>query len=105
MARRQSLRIGFKHLDTFASIGAFSGGGGKNLDTLIPDPEGARKLRFLWISCGDKDGAMKGSEAVHASLEAKNIPHIWHIDAGGHTWPVWRNDLYLVSQRLFRDEK
>jgi enterochelin esterase-like enzyme len=48
---------------------------------------------------------MKGSEAVHASLEAKMIPHIWHIDAGAHTWPVWRNDLYLVSQRLFRDEK
>ena len=29
----------------------------------------------------------------------------WHVDSGGHTWPVWRNDLYLFSQMLFRDKQ
>ena len=29
---------------------------------------------------------------------------VWHVDSGAHEWPVWRNDLYLVAQRLFRDQ-
>jgi hypothetical protein len=33
------------------------------------------------------------------------VPHLWHVDSGAHTWPVWKNDLYLLSQRLFRDDK
>ena len=48
---------------------------------------------------------MKGSEAFHVSLEKMQVPHVWHIDAGGHTWPVWKNDLYLISQMLFREKK
>ncbi len=32
------------------------------------------------------------------------MPHVWHVDAGAHTWPVWRNDLYLLAQRLFREK-
>ena len=35
----------------------------------------------------------------------KKVPHVWHVDSGAHTWPVWKNDLYLLSQLLFRDEK
>jgi enterochelin esterase-like enzyme len=117
MGAGQSFRIGFKNLDTFAWIGGFSGGGGgkggakggtkdgaKGGVTALPDPERARKdLRLLWVSCGDKDGAMRGSQALHAKLDELKIPHIWHIDSGAHTWPVWKNDLYLISQMLFRD--
>jgi hypothetical protein len=28
-----------------------------------------------------------------------------HVDSGAHTWPVWKNDLYLLAQRLFRDDQ
>jgi enterochelin esterase-like enzyme len=106
MGAGQSLRIGFKNLGTFATLGAFSGGGGKNAANLIPDAERARKdLRLLWISCGDKDNGFKNSEALHENLDSQKIPHIWHVDAGAHTWPVWKNDLYLMSQMLFRDAK
>src|SRR5262249_48309403 len=59
---------------------------------------------LLWVSCGDTDKILKGSEAFHNALDEKKIPHIWHIDSGGHTWPVWKNDLYLMSQMLFRDK-
>jgi enterochelin esterase-like enzyme len=105
MGAGQSLTIGLKHLDKFAWIGGFSGGGGKAAN-LLTDPETARKqLRLLWVSCGDTDKILKGSEALHNALEEKKIPHIWHIDSGGHTWPVWKNDLYLMSQMLFRDSK
>jgi enterochelin esterase-like enzyme len=103
MGGGQSLRIGLKHLDVFAWIGAFSSGGGGSFGNLITDPAAASKqLRLLWVSCGDKDGLMKTSQSFHASLDEKKVPHIWHIDSGGHQWPVWKNDLYLLSQMLFR---
>jgi enterochelin esterase-like enzyme len=59
---------------------------------------------LLWVSCGDKDRLMATSKTFHTGLDEKKIPHVWHIDAGGHTWPVWKNDLYLLAQRLFRDK-
>jgi enterochelin esterase-like enzyme len=105
MGGGQSLRIGLKHLDTFAWIGGFSSGGGGPLATVVPDPEAASKqLRLLWVSCGDKDRGLDNSKAFHTALEEKKIPHIWHIDAGAHEWPVWKNDLYLLSQKLFREK-
>jgi enterochelin esterase-like enzyme len=102
MGAGQSLSIGLKHVDKFGWVGAFSGGGGKAAATLT---DGAETLRLLWISCGDKDNGFKNNEALHNSLTDKKIPHIWHIDSGAHTWPVWKNDLYLISQMLFRDKK
>jgi enterochelin esterase-like enzyme len=105
MGAGQSLTIGLKHLDKFAWIGAFSGGGGKAAKS-IGDPDAVgKKLRLLWISCGDKDNGFKANEGFHTFLEEKKVPHVWHVDSGGHTWPVWKNDLYLMSQMLFRDPK
>jgi enterochelin esterase-like enzyme len=103
MGAGQSLRIGLKHLDTFAWVGAFSGAGGSAAD-LITDPAAAAKtLRLLWVSCGDQDRLMNTSKSFHAALDEKKVPHVWHIDSGGHTWPVWKNDLYLLASLLFRE--
>jgi enterochelin esterase-like enzyme len=104
MGAGQTLNSGLKHLDKFSWLGAFSGGGGKAAN-LITDEAAVKKLRLFWISSGDKDQlAFKGSESLHNTLKEKNIPHVWHIDSGGHTWPVWKNDLYLIAQMLFRDK-
>jgi enterochelin esterase-like enzyme len=105
MGGGQALRIGLKHLDVFAWIGSFSAGGGGAPATLLADPDNARKLRLLWISCGDKDRVLDASKGFHAALDEKRIPHIWHLDSGGHTWPVWKNDLYLLAPMLFRDKR
>ncbi|MFO0967298.1 MAG: alpha/beta hydrolase-fold protein [Gemmataceae bacterium] len=105
MGGGQALRIGLKNLDHFAWIGGFSSALFGSPDLVKDGPDAAKKLRLLWVSCGDTDKLMKGSEAFHQSLEKLKVPHIWHIDSGGHTWPVWKNDLYLISQRLFRDTK
>jgi enterochelin esterase-like enzyme len=59
-------------------------------------------LKLLWISCGDQDGLMSISQGAHGYLKDRNVSHVWHVDSGGHTWPVWKNDLYLFSQRIFR---
>jgi S-formylglutathione hydrolase FrmB len=102
MGGAQALNIGLKNLDTFAYVGGFSSAlfGAQDI---IPDAAAA-KLKLLWVSCGDADRLMDGSRSLHETPLAKKVPHIWHIDSGGHTWPVWKNDLYLISQRLFRDQ-
>ncbi len=104
MGGGQSLNFGLGHLDTFAWVGAFSAAPNtKAPGQLVPDPAAAaQELRLLWISCGDQDGLIDISQRLHAYLKERNVPHIWHVDSGAHTWPVWKNDLYLFAQRIFR---
>ena len=104
MGGGQSLNFGLGNLDTFAWVGGFSSAPNtKPSEQLVPNPEEAtRQLKLLWISCGDKDGLINISQRLHAHLKEKNVPHIWHVDSGGHNFPVWKNDLYLFSQKIFR---
>ncbi len=104
MGGGQSLNFGLGNLDTFAWVGGFSSAPNtKPADQLVPDPEQARqKLKLLWVSCGDQDGLINISQRVHAYLTDKNVPHIWHVDSGKHEWPVWKNDLYWFSQKIFQ---
>lgn len=104
MGGGQSLNFGLRNLNTFAWVGGFSSAPNTQpARTLIPEPSGAKeKLHLLWVSCGDKDGLMGISKPFHEALTQMGVPHIWHVDSGGHTWPVWKNDLYLFSQMLFR---
>ena len=106
MGGGQALTIGLRHLDRFAYVGGFSSALFGNTGALVSDPAAASKqLRLLWLSCGDEDRLMDASKNFHTSLEQKEVPHLWHVDSGAHTWPVWKNDLYLLAQRLFRDDK
>jgi enterochelin esterase-like enzyme len=104
MGGGQSLTIGLTHLDTFAWIGGFSSAlFGRTAGLIKDSAEAGKKLRLLWLSCGDSDRLMDASKTFHTALQEKMIPHVWHIDSGGHTFPVWRNDLFLLSQMLFRE--
>ena len=104
MGGGQSLNFGLAHLDVFAWIGGFSSAPNTNPpEQLVPDAAKAReKLKLLWISCGDNDGLIYISQRTHAYLKDKDVPHIWHVDSGAHEFKVWRNDLYLFAQRIFR---
>ena len=104
MGGGQSLNFGLGHLDRFGWVGGFSSAPNtRTPEKLVPNPEeAARDLKILWISCGDKDGLINISQRLHAYLKEKGVPHVWHLDSGGHSWPVWKNDLYLFSQRIFR---
>ena len=102
MGGGQALNIGLKHVDKFAWVGGFSSA---IFGAPAINPSAREKLQLLWLSCGDTDTLMNASKNFHNSLDEKKIPHIWHVDTGGHTWPVWKNDLYLVSQLLFREKK
>jgi len=104
MGGGQSLNFGLKHLDTFGWIGGFSSAPNTKREAdLVTDPVAVgKKVRLLWLSCGDADGLMNINRAFHEALVEQKVSHIWHVDTGGHTWPVWKNDLYLLSQKLFR---
>lgn len=104
MGGGQSLNFGLGNLNIFAWVGGFSSAPNTKASAdLLPNPsEAIRKLKLLWVSCGDQDGLMGNSLGIHRYLLEKNVPHIWQVDSGAHTWPVWKNDLYLFSQRIFR---
>src|SRR4030095_14940142 len=82
MGGGQSLNFGLGHLDSFAWVGGFSSAPNtKPAATLIKDHvEAAKKLRLLYVACGDKDSLFKISQGVHAYLKEKEVPHIWHIN-------------------------
>lgn len=104
MGGGQSLNIGLGNLNTFAWVGGFSSAPNTRAPgVLVPDPAAAtQKLKLLWVSCGDQDGLMGISLGVHRYLKEKGVPHIWQMDSGKHDWLVWKNDLYLFSQRIFK---
>jgi len=100
----QSLKFGLNHLEEFAWVGAFSGAIGGND---IHDPHAvAKQLRLLWLSVGDKDWLSgDGVKAMHKYLDDKKVPHVYHIDSGGHEWRVWKDGLHQFAPLLFRDQR
>jgi enterochelin esterase-like enzyme len=104
MGGGQSLNFGLQNPDIFAWVGGFSSA--PNMMTpeeLIPDPQVIKtKLKLLWISCGNKDNLIGRSRDLHNYLKKNNLPHIYHIEPGGHDFGVWKNDLFLFSQLIFK---
>ncbi|MGE8511506.1 MAG: alpha/beta hydrolase [Chryseobacterium culicis] len=106
MGGGQTLNFGLGNIDKFAWIGAFSAAPNtKEPQLLLPDPSTAKELKLLWISCGDQDRLMPFSKRTSDYLTDNKIPHIFYVEPGGHDFKVWKNDLYLFSQLLFKPVK
>jgi enterochelin esterase-like enzyme len=106
MGGGQALNFGLNNLDTFAWVGGFSSAPNtKPPADLIKDPaEAAKKLRLLYIVCGDKDGLIRISQGVHKMLDEKKMVHVYRVIPGGrHDFKVWKSALYDFTQRLFRE--
>ena len=104
MGGGQSLNFGLTNPDVFASVGGFSSAPNTLAPAeLVPDAAAiANSFDVLWISCGDEDSLLNISVGMHDHLTEHGVSHIWHIDSGGHTFPVWKNDLYHFASLLFR---
>jgi enterochelin esterase-like enzyme len=104
MGGGQSLNFGLGNLDKFAWVGGFSSAPNtKKPEELVPNPEEAKKkLKLLWISCGDADGLISFSKRTHDYLYQHDVPHIYYVEPGGHDFKVWKNGLYMFSQFLFK---
>ena len=105
MGGGQSLDFGLGNLSIFAWIGGFSSAPNtKKPAELVPNPaEVAKQIKFLYLSCGSKDGLFSISQGVHRYLKENNVPHVWHVQPGGeHNIEMWTNDLYYFSQHIFK---
>lgn len=106
MGGGQALNFGLNNLDAFAWVGGFSSAPNTRPPAgLIKDhADAARKLRLLYVSCGDKDRLFRISEGVHKMLQEKKVPHVYNAVAGGlHDFKMWKNDLYHFAGLLFRE--
>lgn len=104
MGGGQALNFGLAHPDKFAWVGGFSPAPNTRApEQLMPAPdEVKRKLKLLWISCGDNDRLIQFSERTSDYMKKNNVPHIYYVDHGGHDFSVWKNSLYMFSQLLFK---
>jgi len=104
MGGGQALNFGLRNLDVFAWIGGFSSAPNiQKPDLLVPNPDDARKkLKLLWISCGDNDNLVRYSQRTHEYLQAHDVPHIFYLEPGVHDFNVWKNDLYMFTHLIFK---
>jgi enterochelin esterase-like enzyme len=104
MGGGQSLNFGLAHLEAFAWVGGFSSAPNtRRAEDLVKDPADATKrLKLLWVSCGDRDGLLRISTNFHDTLTRLQVPHVWQLDSGGHDFAVWRMNLYHFAPLLFR---
>ncbi len=106
MGGGQTLNIGLVHPETFAFVGGFSSAPDTRQppSALVPDPSVPKQLKLVWIACGNKDGLIRISQAVHQYLKENGVPHVWHVDGNAHDTTEWDNNLYLFSQHIFRSD-
>jgi enterochelin esterase-like enzyme len=116
MGGMQTFSIGLKHLDQFAYLGGFSGGGG-GFGGGTFDPKTAHggvmadaesfnaKLRVLFLSIGTAEGerfytSVKG---YRDALEAAGIKTTYYESPGtAHEWHTWRRSLHEFAPLLFK---
>ena len=104
MGGGQALNFGLAHPDRFAWVGGFSAAPNTRPPAqLVGELVGARaQPALLYLSCGNKDGLIGVSRALHGALKERAVPHIWHVDEHGHDAESWAANLYHFAQRIFR---
>ena len=112
MGGLQTLYAGIHHTAMFGYLGVFSSGWFQNTPELT-DPEYAfikanasqinADLKAFWIAMGgEEDIAYQNNKAMLAKYDDIGIKYQYSEYPGGHTWPVWRHNLYSFAPVLFR---
>src|SRR5688572_12048166 len=112
MGGLQTLYAGIKNTEMFAYVGVFSSGWWSNQPALSnPQYEFMKNnasrinshLKNFWIAMGGKeDIAYNNCKIMLSKFDELNIKYQYSEYPGGHTWPVWRNNLYNFAQLLFK---
>lgn len=105
MGGGQALNFGLGNIDTFGWVGGFSSAPNthRGIDLLSNTELAKENLKLLWISCGDQDRLLDNSIRTSNYLKENNVPHVFYLEPGGHDFKVWKNDLYMISQILFKE--
>ena len=112
MGGLQTLYAGIRNTELFAHLGVFSSGWFAN-NPELSDPEYAfmkenagkinENLESLWISMGGpEDIAYKNCKVMMGKFDEMGVKYHYSEYPGGHTWPVWRHDLYSFARLLFK---
>jgi enterochelin esterase-like enzyme len=112
MGGLQTLYAGVRNTDMFAYLGVFSSGWWANQPALSnPQYEFMKNnassinsnLKSFWIAMGGKeDIAYANCKIMLSKFDELNIRYQYSEYPGGHTWPVWRNNLYNFAQLIFK---
>jgi enterochelin esterase-like enzyme len=109
-----TLYTGFKNTDMFAYLGVFSSGWIIPMMTTFADAQYDyiknnsviinNNLKQFWIAMGGKeDIAYKNGQLMLEKFKDLNIKYTYSEYPGGHSWPVWRNNLYNFAPLLFKN--
>ncbi|HJV76981.1 MAG TPA: alpha/beta hydrolase-fold protein [Paludibacter sp.] len=108
----QTLYAGVRNTDMFSYLGVFSSGWfAAQKDLTDPQYEywknNADKinsnLKQFWISQGGKeDIAWQNCQLMRSKLDEMKIKYSYSEYPGGHSWPVWRNNIFNFAQVLFK---
>jgi enterochelin esterase-like enzyme len=112
MGGLQTLYAGIKNTDLFGYLGVFSSGWLPAQQALseaqykyIKDnlPAIQQNLKLLWIAMGGKeDIAYNNCKVMLSKFDEVPLKYTYSEYPGGHTWPVWRNNLYSFAPLLFK---
>ena len=109
----QTLYVGINNTGMFSYLGVFSSGWIMPMQNHIANTqyEFMKKnadlinsnLKEFWIAMGgEEDIAYKNCRAMLSKFDELKIRYTYSEYPGGHTWPVWRNNLYNFAQLLFK---
>jgi enterochelin esterase-like enzyme len=109
-----TLYTGVNNTDMFAYLGVFSSGwilpmqekfAQAQYDFIKANTDKINtNLKLLWLAQGGKDDiAYNNGQIMLGKLDEFKIRHTYYEYPGGHTWPVWRNDLYNFALLLFKN--
>ena len=108
----QTLYAGVRNTDLFSYLGVFSSGWFADRKEMSePQYEFIKNnvdkingnLKQFWISQGGKeDIAYNNCKIMLSRLDDMKIKYTYYEYPGGHTWPVWRNDLFNFAKLLFK---
>jgi len=109
----QTLYVGINNTDIFSYLGVFSSGWILPVQSDLADKQNdfikknldkiKNNLKLLWIGIGGKeDIAYNNCQTMISKFNEMNLKYTYCDYPGGHTWPVWRNNLYNFAQLLFK---
>jgi enterochelin esterase-like enzyme len=112
MGGLQTLHAGVRNTDMFSYLGVFSSGWWANqpnlsqpqYDFMKNNKETInRNVKSFWIAMGGKeDIAHDNCKIMLGKFDEMGIKYAYSEYPGGHTWPVWRNNLYNFAQVIFK---
>jgi len=108
----QTLYVGVNNTDMFSNLGVFSSGWIQPMQKDLADSQydfmknNADKingnLKQFWISeGGQEDIAWQNGQKMISKFDEMKIKYTYREYPGGHSWPVWRNNLYNFAQLIF----